>query len=353
MLRTTLLAALGGLLLLGLGSAGRLDDDSIRVTALFDDSAGLFAGNDVGVLGVPVGEVERVTPRGEVVEVALRIDDGVAVSARAGAVVVARSVATDRYVELTPAFSGGAKMADGATIPIDRTRTPVEFDEVLGSLRSFSAGMLGRRGDAGSLRRLLRAGAETLDGRGAATRATIGDLATAADSLAGHSDEIVGTISDLDDLTSLLAADRAVVDDFVRSVADATDLFADERHALGRSLTALGRALRSLSTFVEENRDYLRRDLGGLTVVVERLLDRERELAETVEVLPLTMRNIGDAIGANRRLDVKIPTTDLSPVPQVTGPVCAALPVVCHQLGTDPDLGELLNAVLEFLGGGL
>lgn len=340
-------------LLLGLVAADPLGRrGGIEVTAVFDDTAGLFVGNDVGILGVPVGRVASITPRGEVVEVVLRLDDDAAVPASAGAVVVSRSVATDRYVELTPADAPGARLADGDTIPLDRTRTPVEFDEVLGSLATFSTGLLGERGDAGALRRLLAVSADVFDGRGATTRATIRDLATAAGGLAAHSDDLSGTLSGLDDLTTLIAADRGVVDEFIRSVTDAMDLFADERHAFGRSLTTLSRALRTLAVFIRANRDRLTTDLTGLTTVVERLLRREGELAETVEVLPQTLRNIGDAID-DGRLQVKIPVTDFSPVPELTEPLCEALPAdVCTHLGTDPDLGELLAAIVEAAGGG-
>lgn len=323
----------------------------IEVTAVFDDSAGLFVGNDVGVLGVPVGAVESITPRGEVVEVVLRLSADAEIAASAGAVVVSRSVATDRYVELTPADAPGPSLRNGARIPLERTRTPVEFDEVLASLEGLSAGLLGRRGDAEALRQLLAVGADVLDGRGEATRATIRDLAAAADGIASHGEDLSGTLAGLDDLTTLVVANRGAVDEFIRSVTDATDLFADERHALGGSLTTLSRALRTLAAFIRENRDRLTGDLTGLTTVVERLLRREGELAETVEVLPQTLRNIGDAIDGGR-LQVKIPPTDLSPVPELTEPLCEVLPAdVCTRLGTDPDLGELLSALIGLMGG--
>ena len=90
--------------------------DKIEVTAYFEDSAGLFVGNDVGILGVAVGKITDIEPDGDRVKVTMEIDADRAVPADAGAVVVARSVATDRYVELTPVYDGGPKLADGAEI---------------------------------------------------------------------------------------------------------------------------------------------------------------------------------------------------------------------------------------------
>ena len=41
----------------------------IEVTAQFDSAAGLYEGNAVAVLGIPVGTVTKVTPKGGYVEV--------------------------------------------------------------------------------------------------------------------------------------------------------------------------------------------------------------------------------------------------------------------------------------------
>ncbi|MBC9731887.1 MCE family protein [Nocardioides marmotae] len=345
--RAAALALLLGALLTTAG-CDPLGPSTLRLTAELDDAAGLFVGNDVGVLGVPVGEITAVTPRGDVVEVEMAVDAGTDLPASAGAVVVARSVATDRYLELTPAFADGPRMEDGDRIPLDRTRTPVEFDEVLASLEGFSTGLAGEDGEARALRRLLSASAEALEGRGADANATVRELSAAARGLSGHREELVGTIDGLDDLTALVAANDEVVDQFLTSVADATDLLADERHAFGRSLTSLSGALDSLAVFVRENRPALRGSLRGLTRVTRNLLVHQADLAEAVEVAPLTFENIGNAIDDDDRLDVRMPVRHLAPAPEVIDALCdGVLPAgVCDELGTSPDIGDLLLALL-------
>ncbi len=96
----------------------------MEVIAYFEDSAGLFVGNDVGILGVAVGKITSIEPDGDQVKVTMEVDDDYDVPADAGAVVVARSVATDRYVELTPVYSKGPTLEDGDEIAIERTRDP-------------------------------------------------------------------------------------------------------------------------------------------------------------------------------------------------------------------------------------
>lgn len=323
-----------------------VDADPIEVVAEFDDSAGLFEGNDIGIRGVKVGEITEIKPRGSVVEVRFQLDDDVKVPATAGAVVVSRSVATDRYVELTPVDGDGPRMADGDRIPLDRTRTPVEFDEVVASLGEFSEGMLGKDGKGTALRALLAEGAGALEGRGKDINQTVRDFAEAAEVLSSHRGDLVGTVEELDALTTLINTNREVVNQFVTSVSDATDLFADESENFGASLTALSRALRSLSTFVKTHQDQLKGSLGGLTRVTESILERQAELKETVEVMPLMMENLGNAIDDSRRLNVKLPLQYLSPAHEITEPICAALPAVCDELGTSPNLGDLLAALM-------
>ena len=87
--------------------------------------------------------MERIEPEGDHVRVTLRItDDELKLPADANAAVVARSVATDRYVELTPVYLSGPRMEDGAVIPLDRTVTPVDFDQVLASVPSQSQALV-------------------------------------------------------------------------------------------------------------------------------------------------------------------------------------------------------------------
>src|SRR6516164_8855511 len=85
---------------------------NIQVTAYFTETIGVYPGSTVRVLGVPVGTVTAVQPQGTQVKVTMTVDSGVTVPADAKAVVVAASVVSDRYVQLTPAYTGGPQLAD-------------------------------------------------------------------------------------------------------------------------------------------------------------------------------------------------------------------------------------------------
>ena len=138
-----------------------------RLTAYFGQAVGVYTGSDLRVLGVRIGKVESVRPEGRQVRVTMSIDHGVDVPADAVAVVVAPSVVADRYIQLSPAYTGGPRLADHAVIPVTRTATPVELDQLYASI-SRLATALGPNGAnrKGALSDLLDVGARDLGGNG-------------------------------------------------------------------------------------------------------------------------------------------------------------------------------------------
>ena len=158
----------GGVLLYQASHQGK------QVTAYFTETIGVYPGSTVRVLGVPVGTVDAIQPQGTQVKVTMTVNSGVAVPADAKAVVVAASVVSDRYVQLTPAYTGGPQLTDDAVIPVSRTAVPVEVDQIYTSLNRF-AQALGPNGlnKNGALSELVKTGAANLTGNGADLHAMI------------------------------------------------------------------------------------------------------------------------------------------------------------------------------------
>ena len=86
--------------------------NTITVTAQFDSAAGLYEGNTVAVLGMPVGKVTTITPKGGYVEVEFTVDKDVEVPADVQAVTISNSILTDRQIELTPPYRGRSDAAE-------------------------------------------------------------------------------------------------------------------------------------------------------------------------------------------------------------------------------------------------
>ena len=88
-------------------------------------------------MGVRVGQVTSVVPRGTSVLVEMEYDGEHDLPEDVQAVIVSPSVIGDRFVQLTPAYDGGPRLDDGSTIAMEDTAVPVELDDMVASTRDL------------------------------------------------------------------------------------------------------------------------------------------------------------------------------------------------------------------------
>ena len=137
------------------------------------------------------------------------VDDDYDIPADAKAVVLAPSLVSDRYVQFSPVYDGGPKMEDGATVPLERTATPVELDQVYGALDELSSA-LGPTGanKNGALSDLVDVGAANLQGNGEALNRTLTGFSKAVQTLADNRDDLFCSLDNLQTFTTALATHR-------------------------------------------------------------------------------------------------------------------------------------------------
>ena len=324
---------------LGAGAAAIPFAGTYSVTVTFADTAGLFVGNDVGVLGVKVGEVKRITPAGAGVEVDLELDQDVTVPADAQALIVSRSVANDRYVELTPRYAGGPVLADGDLITSERTRTPADFDAILNALDRFSSGLAG--GDGTSVDRFLQAGSATLGANGQRAGAALADLAAALNEVNGHTDSAVTALHETDELTSAMVAHDALIELFIENVTATSELLAEQRTEFTATLRTTREAIDALARFTQANDKDLQAALTQVNAVLDLILAHTDDIEEFVEVLPLALQNVEQA-RAPGGVMLRVPLTDALSE-ELAGRCREALSDVCDIVGTDPLAGPLTS----------
>ncbi|NML53826.1 MCE family protein [Streptomyces sp. R302] len=294
--------ALAVLAACGLVTVRALDDDGIRVTAYFDRAIGIYAGSDLRVLGVRVGEVESVEPQGTRVRVALRLDEGVRVPADARALVVAPSIVADRYVQLSPAYSEGPALDDGAELPASRNRVPVEIDQLYASITDLSEA-LGPDGanSAGALTELLDTGAKNLKGNGAAIGTSIDRFGKAAKTLDGSSDDLFASLGRLQTFTTMLKEKDTEVRTAQERLDEVVGYFAENKDDLAGALAELGKALAQVKTFIKDNRGELKKNVDRLVPLTRTLVDQRASLAEALDVAPLAAGNLVNAYDPSTR----------------------------------------------------
>ncbi|WP_435831763.1 MlaD family protein, partial [Nocardia salmonicida] len=122
---------------------------STEITADFENIAGMYEGNEIMVLGLAVGKVDKIVPKGTYVEVHMTIDAGVKIPKDAIAAIISPSIVTDRHIEVSPPFTGGETLKSGDHLPKARTRTPVELDTMIKTIDQFAAALKPEPGQEG------------------------------------------------------------------------------------------------------------------------------------------------------------------------------------------------------------
>lgn len=270
--------------------------DKKYLTATFPRTVALYEGSEVKILGVPVGAVESVDPEGSDVKVKLWYDAETEVPDDAKAVIVSPSVVGDRFVQLTPAYSGGPELQDGATLGPDRTAMPLELDEIYASLNDLNVA-LGPKGanKDGSLSRLLDATAKNFDGQGKQFHRTIRDLGRFTGTLDNNKEELFASLRQLARFTATLRRNDQNVRDFNRNLAQTSEFLEGERDDLRGALSNLGRAMDDITTFVRGNRALIRRNVKGLTEVSGVLVKQREAVKRILDVAPLALNNLAVA----------------------------------------------------------
>ncbi len=321
------------------------------VSAYFGKTVGLYAGSSVRVLGVPVGQVTDVTPQGDAVRVDMRVDD-VSLPAGVGAVVVAPSLVSDRYVQLTPAYDSGPVLASGTVLPRDRTATPVELDDLYSSLDKLSTA-LGPNGanKDGALSGVLDTAANTLKGNGASLNSTVGQLAELAKTLDGSKDDLFSTVQNLNSFTGALAQSDQQLNEFYGRVADVSRFLAADSSEVGAALQSLGGALGDVQTFVNDNKGALESNVDKLASLSKVLVDQRAALAEVLDIAPTGATNfINSYDAASGTIAVRDNLNELTNPPILT--VCRLISSFTPKQLPDA-LGNICKQLAPVLDGAL
>ncbi|MEV0809323.1 MCE family protein [Micromonospora sp. NPDC050200] len=264
-----------------------------RVVAYFTRAVGVYPGSDVRVLGVRVGEVLEVTPQGRRVKVTMSYDPETDVPAEAQALIVPPSVVSDRYVQLTPAYAGGARLTDGAEIPLGRTAAPMEIDDVYQALDDFNRtlGPEGANRD-GALSDLVATGRANLEGNGQNLHDTLDGLSRALTTLSDGRQDLFGSVANLQRFTTALARSDQQVRAFNRQLADVAEQLAGDRDELAAALRNLATALADVTAFVKQNRAALTSNVAALTEITGVLVRQQQAVIDILDVAPLAVNNL-------------------------------------------------------------
>lgn len=260
-------------------------------TAYFASVNGLYQGDPVRVIGVDVGRVATITPRASDVKVTLEVDKSTPIPADARAVIVAQSLVSGRFIQLSPVYAGGAQLGDGAAIPMERTAVPMEWDDVKRQLGELTKAVGPDGADKGSAARAIDVADANLEGNGPAINSSITEMSDVLTTLSSGRDDLFATIRNLQKLTDALSTSHEELVQFNGRMESVNDVLADNTTALDGAMHNLDSAMTDVQTFIAQNKQALTSSVAGLATTTRILAEKDEKLRGLLHSAPNQLAN--------------------------------------------------------------
>jgi phospholipid/cholesterol/gamma-HCH transport system substrate-binding protein len=244
-----------------------------EVTAYFPEALALYPGDRVQIMGVEVGAIDSITPRGDKMEVKFHYANKYKVPANATASIINPSLVASRDLQLSPPYTGGPVMKDGAVIPIERTQVPVEWDELRNSINRILQG-LGPTPEQpkGPFGDIIESAANGLAGKGEQINKTLNALSEALTTLNKGRGDFFGVVKSLALFVNALYQNDQQFVALNNDLASFTNKFTNSDREVANALRDINQLLTTTRQFLDKNADVLTHDIDNLSDTTTAIL---------------------------------------------------------------------------------
>ena len=222
---------------LPLPGGAKIKGPSYTVTVEFADVLDLVPKSSVKVDDVTVGTVEKVWLDGYVAKVRIKLPKSLDLPDNAHATIRQTSLLGEKFVSLsrpTGSEEPRGKLDNGEVIPLSRTTSNVEVEEVLSALSLLLNG-----GGVAQLQIITQELNKALTGNEPAIRSVLTQLNTFVGTLDQNKQQIVTAITAVDALAKKLNAQKATLATAIDSLPKSIATLDKQRAALVKTLQAL------------------------------------------------------------------------------------------------------------------
>ena len=260
--------------------------------AYFANTNGLYVGDEVRVLGVAVGTVDRIEPRRADAKVTFSVDRDVPLPAEVQAAILSPSLVSARAIQLVPAYTGGPTLSAGAAIPQSRTAVPVEWDDFRQQLEKLTDSLQpSTPGGPSPVGEFINTAAANLRGQGDTARETVIKLSQAASALGDHSTDIFSTVRNLQLLVSALSSSADLLGAFNDNLAQVSTVLSNTPDEVAAATLGLSAAVSDLRGFVADNREGIGTTVDRLNSITTALNDRQGDIKQVLHIAPTVFQN--------------------------------------------------------------
>ena len=275
------------------------------VVAYFPEANALYSGDDVRIMGVPVGAIDKIEPSGDKMKVTFHYANKYKVPANALASILNPTLVASRFIQLDPPYRGGPVLADNAVIPIERTQVPTEWDQLRNTVNNIIS-KLGptKEQPKGPFGELIETYANGLAGKGNQINTTLDALSRSLTALNKGRGDFFAVVRSLALFVNALHADDQKFVALNKNLVQFTNSLTGSDRDLANAIQQFDGLVTTLRPFLAKNREVLTHDINNLATATNTLLqpDPLNGLETVLHVAPTALSNANQiyhpAIGA-------------------------------------------------------
>lgn len=276
-----------GLLAVIMGNVGFGDRNEYH--AIFTNATMLGKGDDVRVAGVNVGEVKKVEHyRRTMAKVTFKVDAGVKMTSASRAEIRFLNLVGDRYMALEQGTgaSEAKALADGATIPEDRTKPALDLTVLFDGFRPLFAALTPDQVNELSMNLV-----QVLQGEGGTVKSLLDHTASLTSTLADRDQLIGDVITNLTQTLKTVDDRHQQLSSLIVSLKDWMTDLAEDRDTIGSSLDNISELTVAVADLLRRGRPLLKEDIAALRELSALLNKKENRdnLASLLNRMPEMM----------------------------------------------------------------
>lgn len=258
--------------------------------AMFTDVEGLAEGSEVRIAGVRVGEITNITLRDGKAEVSFNAAERQHVAANAGAEIRYADLLGGRYLALTS--GGGERLAEGATIPAQRTKPALDLTALMNGFKPLFEAI-----DPKETNQLAGELIAVFQGESGTVTSLLERVVSVTSELSSR-DQVIGEVlRNLNIVLATMDEHRTELRDTLGQLTKLVSSVADDRKKIGEALDSGGALADSLSESLAGITPKLTNDIGSLREMTGSMVANQDRFNAAIQGLPPTLKAL------NRSLD--------------------------------------------------
>jgi phospholipid/cholesterol/gamma-HCH transport system substrate-binding protein len=257
----------------------------------FADAGGLAPGNSVVVGGLTMGQVESVALQGNHVHVTFSISHGGTLGQETGATIGTATLLGTKELEVNPAGTG--TLAAGSTIPLDRTQSPYNLDQVLSTLTNKASAI-----NTQQVAQAFNTISTTFQNSPPELRSALSGVERLSQTIASRDNELTSLLSSASNVTGLLATRSQQIGILINDGNQLMQTLYERRAQIQQLLVNVTAVIDQVKGLAVDNQQKIGGALTQLQDTVNLLNQNSGQITKTIQGLQRYSLGLGEIIGS-------------------------------------------------------